>query len=364
MSRLHEHRSKALLTTVGISIPKGGLAGTAAEARALAEEIGGAVVVKAQVWLTGRADLGGIRFADDPGEAEEAAASLLGTNIGPFAVEQVLVEKKLDIAEQFYAGITVDDRARAPVAIFSRAGGTGIETVAAGSPDRIARHRIDIELGLRPFEARNLVRETGVHGDLLRSLGDVLPKLYRLARRVDARAAEINPLILTTDGKLIAADCRITIDDHAVYRQTDLGIEIAREFDHPATELEKIAWQVEKDDYRGTFYFIQLDRGFRSGEGVIGFHGAGGGGGMISMDAAHAAGLKVANYVDTSGNPPASKGVSRRSHHPQPTGHRWVFCQRQRRCQPRAIPLRTGPDQGVSRGAAQRTSGGTARGKR
>ncbi|NIQ94910.1 MAG: succinate--CoA ligase subunit beta, partial [Desulfuromonadales bacterium] len=105
---LHEHRSKALLTTVGISIPKGGLAGTAAEARALAEEIGGAVVVKAQVWLTGRADLGGIRFADDPGEAEEAAASLLGTNIGPFAVEQVLVEKKLDIAEQFYAGITVD----------------------------------------------------------------------------------------------------------------------------------------------------------------------------------------------------------------------------------------------------------------
>jgi succinyl-CoA synthetase beta subunit len=307
MSRLHEHQSKALLTTFGISIPQGGVAGTAAEARALAEEIGGSVVVKAQVWLTSRADLGGIRFADNPEEAERAAASLLGTNIGPFTVEQVLVEERLDIAEQFYAGITVDDRARAPVAIFSSAGGTGIETVAAGSPDQIAHHLIDIELGLRPFEARNLVRKTGVHGDLLRRLGNVLPRLYRLARRYDARAAEINPLVLTTDGNLVAADCRITIDDHAVYRQPDLGIEIAREFDHPATELEKIAWQVEKDDYRGTFYFIQLDRDFRSGEGVIGFHGAGGGGSMISMDAVHSAGMKVANYVDTSGNPPASK---------------------------------------------------------
>jgi succinyl-CoA synthetase beta subunit len=118
---------------------------------------------------------------------------------------------------------------------------------------------------------------------------------------------ELNPLVLTKEGKLIAADCRITIDDYAVYRQPELGIEVAREFDRPPTDLEKIAWNVEKDDYRGTFYFIQMEEEFKRGEGMIGFHGAGGGGSMMSMDAVMAKGYKIANFVDTSGNPPASK---------------------------------------------------------
>jgi succinyl-CoA synthetase beta subunit len=112
---------------------------------------------------------------------------------------------------------------------------------------------------------------------------------------------------LTEDGKLYAADCRITVDDNAVYRHPELGIEIAREFDRPPTDLEMVAWQVEKNDYRGTFYFIQMEMGFSKGDGVIGFHGAGGGGSMMSMDAVLNRGYKLANFVDTSGNPPASK---------------------------------------------------------
>jgi len=123
----------------------------------------------------------------------------------------------------------------------------------------------------------------------------------------DARAAEINPLVQLTDGTLMAADCRITVDDYGTFRHKDLGIEIAREYDRPPTALEKIAYKVEEKDYRGTFYFIQMAEGFKRGEGYVGFHGAGGGGSMMSMDAIMRQGYKLATYVDTSGNPPASK---------------------------------------------------------
>jgi len=152
-----------------------------------------------------------------------------------------------------------------------------------------------------------LIRRTGLKGKLQMSMGNILVSLYQVAHDFNARAAEINPIVLTKDEKLYAADCRITIDDNAVYRHPELGIEIAREFDRPPTELEMIAWQVEKNDYRGTFYFIQMEMDFKKGDGVIGFHGAGGGGSMMSMDAVLNRGYKLANFVDTSGNPPASK---------------------------------------------------------
>jgi ferredoxin-like protein FixX len=142
---------------------------------------------------------------------------------------------------------------------------------------------------------------------LLRGLGSVVERLYEVARAYEARSAEINPLVVTTEGKVVAADCRITVDDYAVFRHPELGIEIAREFDRPPTELEKIAFQVEADDYRGTFYFIQMAEDFEKGEGYIGFHGAGGGGSMMSMDALLSRDYRLATYVDTSGNPPASK---------------------------------------------------------
>jgi succinyl-CoA synthetase beta subunit len=132
--------------------------------------------------------------------------------------------------------------------------------------------------------------------------------LFAAARSVEARSLEINPLVLTKTGDFVAADCRITIDDYAVGRRPELGIEIAREFDHPPTALERVAYAVEQNDHRGTFYFAQLATAAPKGsKGLVGFHGAGGGGSMMSMDAIVNAGFTIANFTDTSGNPSASK---------------------------------------------------------
>ncbi|NIS82848.1 MAG: succinyl-CoA synthetase subunit beta [Anaerolineales bacterium] len=307
MARLHEYQGKALLRDAQIPIPRGGPANSPKEAKAVAEEIGDSVVVKAQAWVTGRAGLGAIRFADTPEQAFQAADDILGTKIDGFSVDTVLVEERLEIEREFFASVIIDDQAQAPLIIFSRIGGTGIEQIVQEHPDAVARRTIDIRSALLDHQARDLVRKTDLHGKLQLKLATLLVRLYAVAHRYDARVAEINPLALTTDGELVAVDCRITLDDYAVYRHPELGIEIAREFDRPPTPLERIAWEVEKNDYRGTFYFIQLKEEFKSGEGVIGFHGAGGGGSMMSMDAVLNQGYTLANYVDTSGNPPASK---------------------------------------------------------
>jgi succinyl-CoA synthetase beta subunit len=139
-------------------------------------------------------------------------------------------------------------------------------------------------------------------------LAESIQKLFAAARSVEARSLEINPLVLTKDGQFVAADCRITIDDYAVARHPDLKIEIAREFDHPPTALERVAYAVEQNDHRGTFYFAQLATiAAKDSKGLVGFHGAGGGGSMMSMDAIVNAGFTIANFTDTSGNPSASK---------------------------------------------------------
>ena len=307
MARLHEYQGKTLLKQFGIPVPEGAAVETAADARALAIEIGGPVVVKAQVWVTGRAGKELVHFADTPDQAARITGDLLGREVGNFRVEIVLVEERLPVAREFYLGLIIDDSARAPVVIFSSMGGTGIEVISQQHPDRVVRQPIDISAGLRAFEARDLARRAGLDGKLLLQVGDLMTRFYQAARTSEVRAAEITPLALTADGALVALDARFTIDDYAVFRHPDLGIEIARELDHPPTPLEKIAWEVERNDYRGTFYFIQLETGFVRGERVIGFHGAGGGGSMMNMDALIARGFRIANFVDTSGNPPASK---------------------------------------------------------
>ncbi len=307
MARLHEHQGKALLKAHKIPVPRGGVASSPDEARRIAAEIGGEVMVKAQAWITGRAGMGGIKRVTTPDEAAAAASGMLGMRVKGFTVDQVLVEERLDIAREFYVGVIVDDRAQAPLVLFSSVGGTGIEEIAAEHPEAVAQTHVDIESGLMAYQARNLVRRAGLSGRLQRDIGGIIASLYRVARTYEARAAEINPLVQTTDGKLYAADCRITVDDYAVFRHADLGITFARELDRPPTELERIAYDVEANDYRGTFYFIQMAEGFEKGQGYVGFHGAGGGGSMMSMDAVLNQGFKLATYVDTSGNPPASK---------------------------------------------------------
>jgi succinyl-CoA synthetase beta subunit len=307
MARLHEYQGKALLKQFKIPIPQGGPAKTSHEAKTIASEIEGPVVIKAQIWSTGRAALGGIEFADNPEMTAEISGKFLDSGLPGFKVDTVLVEEKLEIDREFFASLIIDDQSKAPVIVFSSIGGTGIEEIAQLHPDAVQKYIVDIRKGLQDFDARNIVRRSGIHGKQQLSIGAILVKLYQCARQLDARSVEINPLVLSTDGKLVAADCRITIDDYAIYRQQDLGIEVAREFDRPPSELERIAWNVEKNDYRGTFYFIQMEEHFSKGDGMIGFHGAGGGGSMMSMDAVMSRGYKIANFVDTSGNPPASK---------------------------------------------------------
>jgi succinyl-CoA synthetase beta subunit len=307
MARLHEFQAKALLKQAGIKIPRGIVARTPEEALLAAEQLGDSVVVKGQAWVTGRASRGLIRFADDPGQAERMAAEILGQQVEGFQVETLLVEEKLAIVREFYAGVIVDDQAQAPLLIFSAVGGTGIEEIASKDPTSIGKRVIDVRRGFYDYQGRELARSTGLSGKELLLMGDLLSKLALVAQSADARSAEINPVVMTAGGEIIAADCRMTIDDYAVFRHPELGIEVAREFDRPATRLETVAWEVERDDYRGTFYFIQMAQDFKSGEGVIGFHGAGGGGSMMSMDAVLRKNYRLADFVDTSGNPPASK---------------------------------------------------------
>jgi succinyl-CoA synthetase beta subunit len=307
VARLAEFKGKQVLLGAGISVPRGALARSAAEAAAVAASLGGAVVVKAQAWTTSRAAQGLVCFAESAEAAGDAAAAILAANAGGFPIIEVLVEERVAIASERYAGVILDDRRRCPVLLISARGGSGIEDTAREHPEAVAELPLDVVEGLPLHAARELWRRVGVHGEEQRKLAESSVRLVAAARQLEARSAEINPMVLAADGRVMALDCRITLDDAAVFRHPDLGIEVARELGHPPTPLERIAWDVEKDDYRGTFYFLQMREGFGRGQRVVAFHGAGGGGSMMGMDALQRHGFSVANFCDTSGNPPASK---------------------------------------------------------
>ncbi|MCP4726196.1 MAG: succinyl-CoA synthetase subunit beta [bacterium] len=307
MARLFEYQSKELLSKTGIKIPPGKVCTTPIEVREFAEELGKPVVVKAQAWFTGRASVGGIKFADTPEEAEKLSNDILGKTFKNFTVTKVLVEEKINIAKEMFVSLIIDDLSRSPVIIFSSMGGTGVEEIAADNPDAVVKRPVDINSGLKSFEALNLIRNLDIKGKQLLQVSNVLCKVVGIAKKYEARSVEINPLVITDDGITMAADGRITIDDYAVFRHPELGIDFAREIDNPPTKLDKLAYGIEENDYRGTFYFIQLEHEFNKGESYVGFHGAGGGGSMMSMDAVQRKGYKLANFCDTSGNPPASK---------------------------------------------------------
>jgi succinyl-CoA synthetase beta subunit len=308
MARLHEYQGKAILAANGFKVPRGRVAYTPEDTVAAAKEITdkkeGEVVIKIQAWTTGRAAIGGVAFAKKPVDVRAHATRMLAMKVGQFPVEAVLVEEKLKIDREFFLSLAIDDAARAPVIIFAMGGGTGIEERAA-STRRIA---CDVNRGPLDPALSEAVASCKLSTGQAAQLADSIRKLFSAARSVEARSLEINPLVLTKDGEFVAADCRITIDDYAVGRHPDLGIEIAREFDHPPTPLERIAYAVEQNDHRGTFYFAQLATEAPKGsKGLAGFHGAGGGGSMMSMDAIVNAGFTIANFTDTSGNPSASK---------------------------------------------------------
>src|SRR6266568_4318822 len=304
MARLHEYQGKSILAANGFKIPRGRAASNADKAVAAAKELGGELVVKIQAWTTGRAGIGGVTFAKRPGEVRAHATRMLAMKVGQFPVEAVLVEEKIDIDREFFLSFAIDDATRAPVIIFAGGGGTGIEERAAST------RRIPCDVNRGPLDSAvcETAASSGLSPKHAAQLAESIQKLFAAARSVEARSLEINPLVLTKDGQFVAADCRITIDDYAVARHPELNIEIAREFDHPPTALERVAYAVEQSDHRGTFYFAQLaTTAAKDSKGLVGFHGAGGGGSMMSMDAIVNAGFTIANFTDTSGNPSASK---------------------------------------------------------
>jgi succinyl-CoA synthetase beta subunit len=308
MARLHEHEGKALFKIAGMPIPEGDVARTPEEAGKIAEKIGKPVVIKVQIWAGGRGKAGGVKFADTPQEAEKVAASLLGTTIKGLLVEKVLVEQKLAIEKEYYAGIIVNAQAdaRCPVVMFSTEGGMDIESVP---DDKIALMNVNVIRGFRIYDALNLANKVKVPSKYINQVARLIFGLYETFKNYGARLIEINPVVITKDGKVLAGDCRISIDDSTVIRHPELGIEVAREAPTPPTELDKLGWWVEEKDLRGTCYFAEMNNEIKDMEviGTIGYHGMGGGGAMLGVDGLNKQGLKVADFADTSGNPPASK---------------------------------------------------------
>jgi len=310
MSRLYEYQGKEALSRVGVAVPEGIIARTPDEARAAAARIGKPVAVKAQVWATGRYHAGGIKFAADPDEAFRAAAEILETTIKGYTARQVLVEEKLDIAAEYYAAVIVDGSVavKAPVLVFSSEGGTGIEEIAKRRPDSIVTYVIDPLTEMSESDLAAQMRTVLTAADHFDRLVAAVYGLYRFFMEFDCSSAEINPLVATRDGMVYAADCHVTIDDNSVFRHPEFEIDVPRDMDREPTELEQLAWRnIEEQDYRGTGYFAQMITDFKDDEIYVGFHGIGGGGSMLGAAALLARGMKIANYADTSGDPPASK---------------------------------------------------------
>ncbi len=313
MARLYEYQGKEVLSKIGIPVPKGRSAESPSGAKKIAEEIGKPCVVKAQVWATGRFKAGGIKFAKSPAEAEEAARALIGAEIKGLRVEKVLIEEQLDVEREFYVGVIVSNshKIKGPVLIFSSEGGSSIEEVSARNPERIGKLNVDYLKGVGLKEAEALISQVSFDGnpaskELKEALSQAVVQVYKAFKDYDARSLEVNPLILTKGKVILAADCHVTIDDNSVFRHPELGIALPRDMDRPPTALEKKAWKIEEGDYRGTGYFSQMTTKVEGG-GWLGFHGIGGGGAMLGASAFVARGFKIANYADTSGDPPASK---------------------------------------------------------
>jgi succinyl-CoA synthetase beta subunit len=309
MARLHEYQGKALLHQHAIAVPRGGPAASPDDARRIAADLAGPVVIKIQAWTTNRKALGGVAFANSPDEAADHARRMLAMHVGNFPVTHVLVEEKLPITDELFVSFFIDDRERAPAMLLSLAGGSGIEERARDA-SVVRRFPCDVARGPDDAQVRAFLAGSRLAPPVQQRVADTVRALFEVAKAHEARSVEINPLVVTADARVVAADCRMTIDDYAVLtgRHPDLGIEIARELDHPPTPLERAAYQVEQDDHRGTFFFAQMNTQPAQGSrGLIAFHGAGGGGSMMSMDAITAENFTIANFCDTSGNPSPAK---------------------------------------------------------
>ena len=286
--KLHEYQAKELLARYGVPIPEGRVARTADEAAAAAEALGGKVVVKAQVHAGGRGKAGGIKLANSADEARAAAEELLGTRLVTIQspqgqpIDAVLIEEQIDIARELYLGAVIDNSAGMPVMIASAAGGMEIEEVAESHPEQIHRQAIDPAAGFQGYQARALAFATGLDGDLNRPAVALISGLARAFEENDGSLAEINPLVVTADGRLLAVDAKFSIDDDAEFRHRDL-VELRDRAQEDAKEVEA--------DEAGIQNYIKL-------EGDIGCMVNGAGLAMATMDAIKFEGGEPANFLD------------------------------------------------------------------
>ena len=290
--KIHEFQAKEILRRYGVTTPRGRVTDSPAEAREICEEWGGRCVVKAQIHAGGRGKGGGVKLAESPAEAEDKASQILGMQLvtpqtGPEGqkVRRVLVEEALDIAHELYLSVTLDRAAGQPMIMASRSGGMDIEEVAEKDPDAIVRQHVDPHLGLLPFQARRVVSGLGLTGKTAKQAGKLLSSLMKAYLDTDASLVEINPLLVTGDGDVLALDAKMSFDDNALFRHRDIA--------DMRDLAEEAASEVEASKYG--LNFIQLD-------GTIGCMVNGAGLAMATMDIIKLYGAEPANFLDVGGS--------------------------------------------------------------
>ena len=288
--KLHEYQSKSIFARYGVPIPRGRVAGIATEAKQIAEELGGRVIVKSQVLVGGRGKAGGIRLAKTPQEAEELATQILGMEIKGLKVRKVLVDEAVTIVKEIYLGITNDRAQRCPVMMASSEGGMEIEEVARNAPEKIIKVAIDPLLGLRDFQARDLAVSMDLPKEHWKVFINIAQGLWKAYQENDGTLAEINPLVITADNRLLALDGKMVIDDNALYRHLELT--------ETRDQDEEAPSEVEARKYG--LSFIKLD-------GEIGCMVNGAGLAMATMDIIKLFGGTPANFLDIGGGASSEK---------------------------------------------------------
>ena len=298
--KIHEYQGKEILKKFGVPVPNGKVAESPAQAREIADELGGAVVVKAQIHAGGRGKGGGIKLAQSPEEAEKAADEIIGMTLvthqtGPEGrlVERVLVEEAGNIARELYLGIVIDRASESPVIMVSAAGGMDIEEVAATTPEKIIKVIVDPAVGLQPFQVRKLCFGLDLSKELTSQIGRMISNLYKAFTECDCSLAEINPLAITENGEAFALDAKISLDDNALYRHKDLA------------ELRDIAEEepLEVEASKHNLSYIKLD-------GSVGCMVNGAGLAMATMDIIKLHGQMPANFLDVGGTASAERVAS------------------------------------------------------
>ncbi len=305
MARVLEIIGKEILKKNRIPIPECEAAKTVDQACDAAERIGYPVVIKALITVGKRGKAGAVKFAGSRTEVQQAAKEILNMTVRNFPVDQLLIEQKLDIAQELYFSITYDSTRKMPVIIASSEGGVDIEEIAEKHPDKVFKVHVDPIRGFEQYQAKELAAGLGLKGKQLAKGTVLFWRLYNVFRDYDATILEINPIAITGSGDLVAAAILFGADDDALYRQPDLSERVESGSDRswrPLTDLEKQMVAVdEADAYRGTARYTEMDGG------DIGFLCGGGGGSLLAFDALLAHGGQPANYTELGGNPPQNK---------------------------------------------------------